>query len=147
MSGDDTIGSYECRVTVKGYKEITASARVWQNGPPKILSTSSGTVSARRGSDAVLTCDSFAIPLPKHDIVWSRGGATIITGDKYRLDKAAKVDGIVSSLTVTNIADTDLGEYVCSINNDHGQDSRTVHLERIGRYIFECKISIVIQYL
>ena len=59
-----TVGSYTCRVTVRGYKEIRSSAQVFQYGPPKILSSSDSVVTAKIASDAVLTCDSFAIPLP-----------------------------------------------------------------------------------
>ena len=33
-------------------------------GPPKILPTSDKIVTVRLGAEAVLTCDSFAIPLP-----------------------------------------------------------------------------------
>ena len=53
-----------CRVTVRGYKEIRSSAQVFQYGPPKILPSSDSVVTAKIASDAVLTCDSFAIPLP-----------------------------------------------------------------------------------
>ena len=59
-----TVGSYTCRVTVKGYKEIRSSAKVFQYGPPKILSSSDNSVMAKIASDTILTCDSFAIPLP-----------------------------------------------------------------------------------
>ena len=65
--GDDTLGTYTCRVTVKGYKEIRTKAKVYQYGPPKILGdTSTAVVDSRVGAaEAVLTCDSFAIPLPE----------------------------------------------------------------------------------
>ena len=68
----ETVGSYTCRVTVKGYKEIRSSAKVYQYGPPKILSSSDKIVTAKIASDTVLTCDSFAIPLPAKVILQTK---------------------------------------------------------------------------
>ena len=62
--GPDTAGSYTCRATVKGYKEIRAKARVLMFGPPRILDNSDTSVDTRIGTEAAMTCDSFAIPLP-----------------------------------------------------------------------------------
>ena len=61
-----TVGSYTCRVTVRGYKEIRAEARVLMFGPPKILDNSDTSVDTRLGVEAVMTCDSFALPLPNN---------------------------------------------------------------------------------
>ena len=64
--GSDTVGVYSCRATVRGYKEIRAEARVLMFGPPKILDNSDTSVDTRLGVEAVMTCDSFALPLPNN---------------------------------------------------------------------------------
>ena len=64
--GSDTVGVYSCRATVRGYKEIRAEARVLMFGPPKILDNSDTNVDTRLGAEAVMTCDSFALPLPNN---------------------------------------------------------------------------------
>ena len=40
---------------------------------------------------------------------------------------------MVSTLTVRNVGEPDFGDYVCSVDNGHGENSHTVHLLRIGR--------------
>ena len=64
--GSDTVGVYSCRATVRGYREIRAEARVLMFGPPKILDNSDTSVDTRLGAEAVMTCDSFALPLPNN---------------------------------------------------------------------------------
>ena len=135
--GDDTVGLYECRVTVKGYKEIRAQATVYQYGPPRVLSSSSGTVSVRRGADAVLTCDTFAVPVPDNDVVWRYREMIISANDQYSINNVKKEDGsvkvgVVSTLTVRDVGEPDFGDYVCSVDNGHGENSHNVHLQRIG---------------
>ena len=40
-------------------------------GPPKILEDTEKIQNGKNGQEASLTCDSFAIPLPDEDIVWT----------------------------------------------------------------------------
>lgn len=68
---DSTKGIYTCRVTVKGYKEITSKAEVYMKGPAKIKDETERIQTGRIGQEARVTCDSFAIPLPDEDIVWA----------------------------------------------------------------------------
>ena len=123
-------------------------------GPPKILPTSDKIVTVRLGAEAVLTCDSFAIPLPDKvtilllintntvnlnistkDIVWLHHDVPLAPSEHYSISKAAKVDGLVSSLRVRRVGLPDLGEYSCSIANGHGEDRRTVKLNRVGQWM------------
>ena len=125
-----TVGSYTCRVTVKGYKEITSTAKVYMFGPPKILTSTERLRKSKIKEEAMLTCDSFAIPLPDKDIVWSFEGNKILENDKFSIKKATKVDGIVSSLIIKETESEDFGDYKCSIDNDFGKDSLIVKCRR-----------------
>ena len=129
---DSTIGSYTCRVTVKGYKEISSTAKVYKFGPPKILESTEKIQTGKLRQEASLTCDSFAIPLPDKDITWTYNKNKIVESDRYKINKAAKVDGIVSTLVIKSTLATDFGDYDCSINNGFGEDTLTVRLHRIG---------------
>ena len=84
------------------------------------------------GQEASLTCDSFAIPLPDKDIIWTFNKNKIVDDERYKVDKAAKVDGIVSTRVIKNTVAIDFGDYECSINNGFGEDTLTVRLHRIG---------------
>ena len=81
---ESTMGPYTCRVTVKGYKEISSEAKVYMFGPPKILEDTEKIQVGKLGQEARITCDSFAIPLPDADIIWtfkkSRIGKIVIVG-------------------------------------------------------------------
>ena len=68
------------------------------------------------------------------DIVWKYKDVVITDSDHYSINKAVKVDGIVSTLTVKGLQEADFGEYVCNISNGHGEDAFTVTLLRV------CKI-------
>ena len=59
----------------------------------------------------------------------------ISNNDHYSINKAAKIDGIVSTLTVKGLLEVDFGDYVCSISNGHGEDAFNVTLLRV------CKLS------
>ena len=70
--------------------------------------------------------------LCEQDIIWKYKNLTISDNSHYAISKAAKVDGIVSTLTITSLTDGDFGAYSCVRNNGHGEDSHTVTLDRIG---------------
>ena len=85
------------------------------------------------GQDVTLTCDSFSIPLPEKDIIWSFKKNKIMENDRYKITKAAKVDGVVSSLLIKKAIASDFGDYECSINNGIGEDTLTLKLDRVGK--------------
>ena len=70
--------------------------------------------------------------LSVQDIIWKYKNLTISDNSHYAISKAAKVDGVVSRLTITSLNDGDFGPYKCLINNGHGEDTHTVKLDRIG---------------
>ena len=106
---------------------------MFQFGPPKILENTEKIQTGKVGQDASLTCDSFAIPLPDKDITWTFNKNKIEESDHYQIKKAAKVDGIVSTLVVKNTVAADFGDYECSIDNGFGADTLAVKLHRIGK--------------
>ena len=72
---ETSIGKYICRASVKGFREISASAKVFMRGPPKILNTEA-IFYGRVGSNVALSCDAFAVP-PPATIQWSNYGFSV----------------------------------------------------------------------
>ncbi len=48
------------------------------------------------------------------------------------ITKAAKTDGVVSSLKIKNVVMESFGDYSCSVKNDYGEDTKPLKLNRIG---------------
>ena len=59
---------------------------------------------------------------------------------KYEIIKAAKTDGVVSSLKIKVVVMNSFGDYSCSVTNDHGEDAKTVKLNRIGWFVYQVLI-------
>ena len=72
---ETSIGKYICRASVKGFREISASAEVFMKGPPRILNTEA-IFYGRVGSNVELSCDAFAVP-PPSTIQWSNYGFSV----------------------------------------------------------------------
>ena len=66
------------------------------------------------------------------DIVWKFNDIDLVADPKYEINKAAKTDGVVSSLKIKNVVTDSFGDYSCSVTNDYGEDTKTVKLNRIG---------------
>ena len=57
----------------------------------------------------------------------------LVNNDHYSIKKIqTRMNGIASSLTIKNILESDFGDYFCSIDNGHGNDSSMVRLNRLG---------------
>ena len=69
--------------------------------------------------------------------MWLHHDVPLAPSEHYSISKAAKVDGLVSSLRVRRVGLPDLGEYSCSIANGHGEDRRTVKLNRVGQWLVD----------
>ena len=70
------------------------------------------------------------------DIVWKFNGIDLVADPKYEIIKAAKTDGVVSSLKIKDVVMDSFGDYSCSVTNDHGEDTKTVKLNRIGLLMY-----------
>ncbi len=144
-----TVGVYLCRASVKGFKEVSASASVLMRGPPRILRrhpVQFGT----EGDTIRLTCDAFAIP-PPETLLWSAHGYPVTpstAGGHYGIEEASRNDGMRSTLIIRDSIRSDFGEYNCTVRNSHGEDTFLIKLEKKGTYIADisiyaaaCKIS------
>ena len=75
---------------------------------------------------------NFSTKMILQDITWKYKNLTISDNSHYAISKAAKVDGVVSTLKISTLNDGDFGPFKCVINNGHGEDTHTVNLDRIG---------------
>jgi hypothetical protein len=133
---DFTVGKYICRASVKGFREISATAEILMKGPPRVLN-SEGVQFGRIGSNVELTCDAFAIP-PPTTILWSNYGFSVpINGASghYSLVERPRKDGFRSTLIIRNAIMSDFGNYNCSVQNSHGIDSFVVSLKEESEYV------------
>ena len=111
---------YTCRVTVKNYKEITATATVFRKGPARILTSQTKTLAtARLGYKGVLECSAHGVP-PPQPIEWSFGGLSLSSTAKYEISQEAAEDGHKSTLTISNVGPSDFGFYNCTVTNELG---------------------------
>ena len=125
---ETSVGKYICRASVKGFREISASAQVLMKGPPRIQNNQA-IVYGRVGSNAELMCDAFAIP-PPTTILWSSYGFSLpLKSEHYRLDERPRRDGFQSKLIIRPVTEKDFGDYNCTVQNSHGVDSYVITLK------------------
>ena len=154
VAGDATAGVYECSASASGHPAVASRAAVRVKGPPSIVDTPAVQWAAL-GSSAVsasVVCDVSAVPNVEL-IEWSFrgkvlepraapvGGEASAVTNKYALLEGRTSEGVRSTLVVRNAADEDMGEYVCTVANAFGTDTKLIHLKRKGelRYEIECK--------
>ena len=111
---------YTCRVTVKNYKEITATATVLRKGPARILTSQTKTLAAARlGYKGVLECSAHGVPPPKL-IEWSFAGLSLSSTAKYEITQETLGEAHKSTLTISNVGPADFGFYNCTVTNSLG---------------------------
>ena len=111
---------YTCRVTVKNYKEITATATVLRKGPARILTGQTKTLAtARLGYAGVLQCSAHGVPPPQL-IEWSFAGLSLSSTAKYEITQETAADAHKSTLTISNVGPADFGFYNCTVTNGLG---------------------------
>ena len=111
---------YTCRVTVKNYKEITATATVLRKGPARILTSQTKTLAAARlGYKGVLECSAHGVPPPKL-IEWSFTGLSLSSTAKYEITQETLGEAHKSTLTISNVGPADFGFYNCTVTNGLG---------------------------
>ena len=80
------------------------------------------------GTDAVFTCEAQAIPL--HTTQWQKDGEVLTNQtNKYLI---TGLGSAVSTLTIFNLELSDAGNYICFVENPHGNDSTSDQLEVQG---------------
>ena len=83
------------------------------------------------GDTTTITCEALGYPPPT--IVWSRTNGTL--SDRVSVSDSVSVPtgyGNVTrvsvNLTITNALREDTGDYICSVNNNIGDDERNVSI-------------------
>lgn len=79
------------------------------------------------GRSAVFSCNVSAEPPPV--ITWRFNGVEITAGSKYTvMATAGETMTTLSVLTINNLTVSDNGDYSCSAENDHGNETSTANL-------------------
>nr|XP_042899314.1 hemicentin-1 isoform X1 [Parasteatoda tepidariorum] len=91
---------------------------------PPTIKDSPSSMKAVEGSEAVLTC--FADGVPPPDITWMKGGLPIVATEAHSI----RVEKF--SLVLSNVKLKDAADYTCYVNNEAGEDFKTITLEIIA---------------
>ena len=78
---EDTTGRYTCSASVPGFTSVTATAELFQKGPPYVINTKSEQF-GRVGDSVELKCETSSIP-PPNLIMW---GITSKDGKYHPID-------------------------------------------------------------
>lgn len=136
---ENSIGKYICRASVKGFREISATAEVFMRGPPRILNNQA-LFYGRVGSNVELICEAFGIP-PPSTIHWSNFGFSLPINngahDHFRLIEQQRKDGFKSKLIIRPVTQADFGDYNCTVQNSHGVDSYVITLKEERKFILK----------
>ena len=113
-------------------------------GPPLIVDTPSVQWAslAPAAAAASVVCDVSAVPNVEL-IEWSFRGKILepraapadaaAATNKYALLEGRTSEGVRSTLVVRNAGEGDMGEYVCTVANAFGTDSKLIRLKKKGR--------------
>ncbi|XP_062523403.1 hemicentin-2-like [Corticium candelabrum] len=108
-------GSYVCEAkNVFGLEQAYATLAV--QAPPSFVKVSSDVVSAFPGDDVKLDCSTSGYPIPT--ITWSR------VDD---LPKSSKIEKN-GTLILRNVTQSDVGQYICTAQNDIGKKAHSLTL-------------------
>ncbi|XP_016397395.1 kin of IRRE-like protein 3 [Sinocyclocheilus rhinocerous] len=125
-------GKYVCRAVVPrvgvGEKEVTLTV----NGPPTISSTQ--TQQALYGEKGQIKCFIRSTPPPDR-IAWSWKETVLESGTsgRYTVETVSTEDGVISTLTMSNIVPTDFQTiYNCTAWNSFGSDTEIIRLKEQG---------------
>ena len=79
------------------------------------------TVCTKPGNTVTIHC-TVSGTLSSGGVLWKLGDNTLPSNERY------SVDPVTNSLTITNVALSDVGVYKCTAMNHFSDDSATVHL-------------------
>ncbi|KAF7689429.1 matrix-remodeling-associated protein 5 [Silurus meridionalis] len=116
-----------------------------RKGRPKISSTNLTTLTVQAESDAYLPC--AAIGEPKPFLSWTKvsTGASITQNTKIQRFEVH----LNGTLTIRNVLPLDQGQYLCSVQNQYGQDKLVVTLIVLAEHprVFQPRYQEIIKNL
>lgn len=95
------------------------------------------SVQCSLGQKAELSCEFVGEPQPQ--VTWYRGAHRLHPSSEFDIDQPTSN---TSLLTIRNVAEQNVGEYLCTIRNNYGEDlakvmvlleGKTVHVLFAGR--------------
>ncbi|XP_043193030.1 Down syndrome cell adhesion molecule-like protein Dscam2 isoform X1 [Amphibalanus amphitrite] len=114
------MGTYMCTVDNGVGDAVVKTFRLEINSPPEIEAVTK--VHTGAGYEAQLICTVHGQPLPT--VSWARMGDKTV--DKMR--HVQQHEGAQYSLTIDEVRDSDLGQYVCRARNDYGTANAAIEL-------------------
>jgi len=91
-----------------------------------IVSTHRHNVNTEKGATAELYCNYRAKPIGRSYFI--KDGKTLQLSDKYSLKDSVHNDHNRTTLIVREVTDSDLGEYLCQVENAIGSNEVKVHV-------------------
>ncbi|XP_050712500.1 neurotrimin-like isoform X2 [Eriocheir sinensis] len=114
-------GTYVCTASNGIGEPQSADMSVYVNYPPEII-TEKTTVRTGEGDKVELVCIVHARPNAK--VEWSKDSSPIEDpGHSEEMDKGHR-----HSIQISDVTESDFGEYKCTATNDYGSSSASIHL-------------------
>lgn len=102
-------------------------------GPPEIKSKLKQF--AEPDLDGKVSCLVRSVPYPDQ-ILWIRSKKIIdyAQSGRYSITQTQMADGVENILHISHLTPSDFGEYICTVFNGYGNDTKTIVLAETGQF-------------
>lgn len=102
-------------------------------GPPEIKSKLKQF--AEPDLDGKVSCLVRSVPYPDQ-ILWIRNKKIIdyAQSGRYSITQTQMADGVENILHISHLTPNDFGEYICTVFNGYGNDTKTIVLAETGQF-------------
>ncbi|XP_047736504.1 irregular chiasm C-roughest protein [Hyalella azteca] len=130
-----TAGAYRCVAGVRErdlqFPELIGKMKVLLKGPPTIVSPTDQV--GRPGATVHLECNTVSVPSPIK-VTWTYRGKPVDLGSsRYEVKEEQRLEGLRTILVIHDAAETDFGDYNCSVVNEYGVARKLIRLNEEKR--------------
>ncbi|KAJ8968452.1 hypothetical protein NQ317_018136 [Molorchus minor] len=133
-------GTYRCLADNKIEPPAHHNIIIYIQHKP-VMTINNYIVNSANENDAELKCTVHAYPAAT--VSWKRDGTNIISNPPKTNVKLHQNNGKVENiLIITNLTDSDFGEYICSAKNDLGKEEKSIYIDVVLTWRVESKSPI-----
>lgn len=123
-----------CKAEVPGFPVVSAEATIYLKRPPVI--ESSERQFGRTGDNVRIECQAFSVPRATH-VAWTFNGREINTSNDqdYSILEDPLMEGIKSTLIISESQAKHFGRYNCTVVNPYGNDTKEIDLIAQSKFL------------